>query len=620
MNTLVLRRRLMYVGAIVLLLIPLYFLGRPSVRNEKGDPTNEGGILARIRARDDLGQSDLGALDPASESARLATLGLRGVAATILWSKAEYYKKEKYFDRMAATVNQLKILQPHFVKVWDFQAHNLSYNVSVEFDNYKHRYDWVKKGVYYLLEGCRFNKSRTELPFQLGDFIGSKMGIADEKLQFRELFRNDASFHEEVNESSGIDMNQQSARGPDGKPDNWRSGSLWYDHAYAMVDKGCAPAKSPLMFYCKSPQWQLKHAEAIQAEGKADGAYLGEPARSAWKYAGEQLNLFGKRKIRTSFGTEIFLSEIEKSNQDYNTKLEEFKAFCGEHYDKAYENLEKNLSDLERAAIKKEAADLSLEELIASEKAKAVLKVNTENLARTLPSNMQLKGMELASQLKTISERRDHIDRYRAQVNYTYWESRCLAEQEDSALTARSKMYQANASLDKGKLDEAIEQYDLAWKSWEELFKKFPDMMIDDAADAVDKSIVQYLQHVDKQDGQLPEGFVLKDYMEFRQLHAEEMVDPAMMNLISSWSKRYPTRNFLEGALAKSVGYAEEVKKREKDKKNEPTLAPEQPGSDVIGPAATEIKQILPKTTEPKTEEPKTEEPKTEEPKDPKGP
>jgi cell division protein FtsN len=139
--------------------------------------------------------------------------------------------------------------------------------------------------------------------------------------------------------------------------------------------------------------------------------------------------------------------------------------------------------------------------------------------------------------------------------------------------------------------------------------------MIDDAADAVDKSIVQYLQHVDKQDGQLPEGFVLKDYMEFRQLHAEEMVDPAMMNLISSWSKRYPTRNFLEGALAKSVGYAEEVKKREKDKKNEPTLAPEQPGSDVIGPAATEIKQILPKTTEPKTEEPKTEEPKTEEPK-----
>ncbi|MEZ6079266.1 MAG: hypothetical protein R3C56_27430 [Pirellulaceae bacterium] len=145
------------------------------MRNPDGSVKQSGGTLAQIRTNYDLGQGDLGEIDPASESMRLATLGLRGVAATILWQKAEYYKKEQFWDRLSATLNQIAVLQPHFVEVWEFQSHNLSYNVSVEFDDYRQRYQWVKRGIEYLIKGSKFNKHRTEMPFELGNFFGSKM-------------------------------------------------------------------------------------------------------------------------------------------------------------------------------------------------------------------------------------------------------------------------------------------------------------------------------------------------------------------------------------------------------------------------------------------------------------
>lgn len=644
MNTVVLRRKLIYVGAIVLLLVPLYFLGHPSVRDAEGEPTNQGGTLAQIRTRDDLGQSDLGALDPASESARLATLGLRGVAATILWQKAEYYKKEKYFDRMAATVNQLKILQPHFVKVWDYQAHNIAYNTSVEFDNYKHRYDWVKKGIYYLIEGCKFNKSRTELPFQLGDFVGSKLGIADEKVQFRELFRNDVDFHSDVNELSKLDMTVQEARGPDGKPDNWRAGALWYGRSYDMVAQGSRPAKSPLMFYCKDPQWQLKHSEAIQSEG-----YLGEEARSAWKVASTHLAEFGSRQIRTSFGTVIYLSELEKTAQEYLKKENEFKEFCGDTYKEAYEKLEQSLTDEQRTAMAKDKADLTFEELLSIEQARGNLRVDPFSVARKLPSEKQFKALEMAQNMKILAERKEHIDRYRAQVNFSYWESRCEAEQDDSALAARTGMYEANKALDLGKLDEAIEKYEKAWSDWNTVFNRFPEMMVDEAADDVEKYIALYLRQIEKDLENLPENFALKNFLEFRKYQKSDTVDPAMMGLIAQWPEKYPDRNFLEEVISKSAVYAERVKQfraeNGREMVPEPPLPSKKAGDLVIeqavkspdpikafegdpvvekemskvpagkDPASTEPKPDAPKPEVPKTEEPKTTEPMPTEPK-----
>jgi hypothetical protein len=482
MNTLVLRRRLIYISAMVLLLIPLYFLGHPSVRSvgEQGTESTlrQGGTLAQIRSRYSLHHSDLGELDPASESARLATLGLRGVASTILWQKAEYYKREKYFDRLAATVNQLRILQPHFIKVWEFQAHNLAWNVSVEFDDYRQRYEWVKKGIHFLIDGSKYNKSRTEMPFELGWAFGNKMGMSDERLQFREMYRNDRNFHNEVEDRSGMDLTQAAGQGPDGKPDNWRGGALWYDESYRMVDSGSRPARSPLMFYCKSAQWQYKHAEAIQADG-----YLGEEARTAWKLAGNSWQDYGQRQIRTSFGTLIFLTELKSALDRYEQEMQRFKEFCGDVYTDAYDEQYQRLTEEQRSALEKEYLDLSIEEMQQLEFAKQELEqLSPIQIAKKLPTEKQIKGLEMANQLGILRTRIDHIDRYRNQINYDYWESRCIAEQDDAALLARTNMHEAENLLDLGKLQEALEKYDAAWRHWDDVFNTYPQLIIDDAA------------------------------------------------------------------------------------------------------------------------------------------
>ena len=104
-----------------------------------------------------LSQVNFGEVDPASETIKLATLGLRGVAVNLLWEKANYYKKVEDWTNLTATLEQLAKLQPNFITFWKFQAWNLTYNVSVEFDDYNDRYYYVRRGIEFLKEGEQYN-------------------------------------------------------------------------------------------------------------------------------------------------------------------------------------------------------------------------------------------------------------------------------------------------------------------------------------------------------------------------------------------------------------------------------------------------------------------------------
>ena len=547
MNTVVLRRRLIYICAMVALIIPIRLLGEPSIHQEDGSllEENSGGALARIRAKYDLGQGDLGQIDPASESMRLATLGLRGVACTILWMKAEEYKKEKYWDRLSATLNQIAVLQPHFIKVWEFQSHNMSYNVSTEFDNYKHRYDWVKKGIDYLITGSRYNKHRTEMPYELGWFFGNKMGVADEKEQYRDLYRNDEEFHEEIERRSGVDMRAAEGQGADGKPDNWKSGRLWYQKAYAMVDRGDRPARSAMMFYRMGPQWLMKHAEAIQKEGILD-----DYSRQAWKNAGRGWLEFGNRSIETTFGDTIRLADLKQANAEYEVMKEDFIEYCGETYAKLRAQRETTLTDFQREALALDYAERNFEQVVEAEKAQSALKLNPEAVAKQLPSEKRIVGLEKAKNLVGALNRIKHIEIYQNQINYLYWEQRCVAEQEQEALDARKAMFEAEELLELGELDGAIKQYEVAFENWSQLFNMHPSLMIDEAGDSVLDSVDRYLRLLDEP--LLPEDFALGKFMQFRQRNEENLNDPALMTIMSTWNELYPDRNFLDEMAKKS--------------------------------------------------------------------
>jgi len=117
---------------IAALLLPLSALSQPA------DSRSAGGKLAQLRKEYQLSQANLGEIDPSSETMRLATLGLKPAAVTLLWDRANHYKKVEDWTNLSATLEQMTKLQPNFYSVWDFQAHNRSYNISDEFDDYRY--------------------------------------------------------------------------------------------------------------------------------------------------------------------------------------------------------------------------------------------------------------------------------------------------------------------------------------------------------------------------------------------------------------------------------------------------------------------------------------------------
>ena len=175
-------------------------------------------------------------------------LGMRGVAAHILWTKAINYKKTEDWANLQASLNQIAKLQPHFISVWRFQSWELAYNVAAEFDDYRYRYHWVKRGVDYLLRGIRFNRNEPLLLWDMGWFFGHKLGRSDDRRQFRELYRHDEEFHKTL----PVDIDD--ARGPDGYPDNWLTAWIlvWARPAAGRDRFGSAAWQEPPVVPCRS--------------------------------------------------------------------------------------------------------------------------------------------------------------------------------------------------------------------------------------------------------------------------------------------------------------------------------------------------------------------------------
>ncbi|MGN6135860.1 MAG: hypothetical protein ACTHOU_15335 [Aureliella sp.] len=528
MNMQILRRRIFYIAAMVLLLLPIYVLGQPSVRSADGSKVSPGGALAKIRSQYELGQADLGAIDPASESMRLATLGLRGVAVSILWQKAEYYKREQFWDNYSATLNQITKLEPHFVKVWDFLSWNLSYNISVEFDDYRQRYAWVKKGIDYLLTGTKYNRRKTDLPYELGWKFGNKLGVSDEKVQFRQLYRMDSDWHDHLL-ANGMDVRQQEGLGPDNYPDSWLTGRLWYERCYDMVNNGSIPCKGPTNFYRMGPMWSINFAQTIETEG-----HLGYPAEIAWRKAGEGWDWFGNKTMRSTWGEDLRMNDIEAANQALARAKDEFMEFCKEKADELRQKRYDALTEEEKAVLAIPDLDRTANQVYEAMRAEANLEVPVREIAQAMPADKQFRANELAIKVDQAKDYVSHVDIYRNQVNYSYWQTRCAAEQTDEALAARADLFEANKLLDRGALDEAIARYESAWKNWNALFNRFPSMMTDDSADEVSNAIKRYKQLIDKE--QLPSDFVLNDFLRFREEFGATDADPRITEVLAEWS------------------------------------------------------------------------------------
>jgi len=316
MNQLTVRQRKMaYAGTAVLLFIAVIALGRPATGQPQPDQPSNGGLLAKSRHVNELGEASLGNVDPTSATMNLVLLGLRGVAASVLWQQADYYKDRKNFQQLEETVESIILLQPHFKSVWEYQAWNLAFNVSNECDAVEDRYFWVKRGAKFIIRGAHRNRKVPELPFETGRFFGQKIGRADEKEVFRKFFIHDP---DEDRWKGGPDEDIN----PEGK-DNYLVSKDWYLVANKTLEyKGVEQHKMDLALFVAYPyRSQIDYARAKQRDGiqqdvgqmsreEREQAFLtwSEGTRSAYDDAyNEWVDIYGHMEIESSGGGTLVL-------------------------------------------------------------------------------------------------------------------------------------------------------------------------------------------------------------------------------------------------------------------------------------------------------------------------
>ncbi len=513
-------RKVIYGCAIVLLLFPLFLLGQPATKSATSG-SSAGGKLAQLRSDYGLSQAELGKIDPASETMKMATLGLRGVATNLLWMQANRYKKTESWDKLSATLNQIAKLQPNYITVWEFQAHNLSYNVSLEFDNYQHRYHWVKRGIEFLIEGTRYNQRNPRLFWNLGWFNGQKFGRSDEYKQYRKMFPEDREFHELMDDYINVDL----ARGPNGKPDNWLVGNAWYLLSHEVVDKGVPTTwlrldpenegltdtrRSSVIFYSDPSLALIDHADAITEE-----MIPGEKTRDAWKRAGRSWADFGAMDIATTFGHTVRLDDLEVVTLTKIRYREELEALSPGLREKVRAERESRLSDRERRIMNtKDFGELTQEDLNVASGMAEKMTVTDFDVAEALPDDLKVKGRQLAVRAAEADTLCDHISSYGTIVNYQYWKRRCETEQAEETANARRFMMLADRDAETGNPDGAREKYEKAWEIWAKIFETHPDLVDHAMASDLNEVIFRYKLVLEQLDEEFPEDFILKMLIE----------------------------------------------------------------------------------------------------------
>jgi hypothetical protein len=412
---------------------------------------------------------------------------------------------------------------PHFVAVWRFQAWNLSYNVSAEFDDYRKRYEWVIEGIKFLQRGIRYNDREHRLISDVGWYIAQKIGRADERKQFRQLFKEDDDFH---------------GTRPLLERDNWLVGKLWFTKAEELIDDG-APlgTTNPATFYAQRPMSQMNCSE-----NRAEDGEFGDKYRRSWDLAhrewvgprgpGDRIPL-GDRKIDTVYEGPIHLNDYEKLKEKEIPKLQR--------------RLDEELAPGIRDQINKERrAELTAEQLAAHAmpvhertedehgmafEVSRKLRITHEEVAERVTGGRRSEALALAKKLAAMQEKAQAISRYRQIVNFKYWRRRPLVERLPQASQARQLEYEGKEAFNQGRLNDARQMFDAGFAKWREVLDlkgpdgelMFPGLVKDGefGRDWMDM-IKMYRRILDARDEPFPEDFILQDALDE---HKEPEVD-----------------------------------------------------------------------------------------------
>jgi hypothetical protein len=514
-------RKLVYLAVIAALLIPLARLSQPSTAAMPGRPASAGGVLAQKRQEFKLGQANLGKIDPASETLRLASFGLRGIAANILWNKAEEYKIKKDWTRLSAAYQQIAYLQPNFVNVWRFQAWNLSYNISHEFDDYHDKYRWVIKGLDFLEEGLDYNEGEPRLLQFVGWFARHKMGRSDERRQYRKLFHDDDDFHkrQRVHERDNFLFAREYYREAEDAVANPR------DERILQV------AMSPTVFFMQSSMAQMEYAQALEddhAEALAAATQRSDDVSrhaiedrlrsidrdfqakilAAWSDAARRWTQYGQRPFLSQDGQPYRLADLEVYDNELKQVVDQLDVLAPGAREKLQIEKLAKLEPAERRAYETSAFERSKEQNELAQRAMLKLHVTHGEVAERAEKDRQ-RARELGERAMKLQTLCDQVRNDRMYGEFDYWTARCRLEQTPQAREARRLMHHATVAFHDANLLQARDDYIKSFAMWADVVRDNPEIQDDPATQAMDEAIHRYESTLKQLDEPFPTDFVL---------------------------------------------------------------------------------------------------------------
>lgn len=409
------QRKFAYLGGILLLLIPIIGLGMPA------DSRGNAGLIASKRSQLDLGESNLGDVDPSSAAMNLVLLGLRGVAANILWVQADQQKDRKDWAAVRVTTESIIRLQPHFAKVWEFNGWNLAYNVSAEWDAVPDRYYWVKEGGKFLMKGVNRNRSSSGLHWHTGRIYGPKIGMSDEARFFRRYFRADP----DPEFDGGVDpaWNERDE-------DNYLAAKYWFGLANDVEGQGNRQTIMDRSIFRSYPaRSQLDYANALQKYGFNEEYDRQVGGRTLSESEQEALQLQVREKLR-----EQNRAAWELGFQDWTQK------YGQELFDVDF-----------RGDLVKIRMEMSEEEI--------------QDFAKS-PEEQRVY--------------REAVRAYQNMTNYRYWRTRTLCEAEPETAEAHWLLFAALEEYRKQNFDKAREYAERVMELFAGIFERYPELQVEE--------------------------------------------------------------------------------------------------------------------------------------------
>ena len=358
----------------------------------------------------DLGEATIGEVDTGSFVLKLFLLGgFRGMAANILWTRAIEFQKIQEWDRLKVTVDMITKLQPHFLAIWTFQSWNLTYNVSVEWDAPEDKYEWIKRGIFFIRDGVEKNQKSPDLIWDTAWYYYHKLGFSDESIILRRLFRDDTE--EEFKRSPLEAKNIYN--------DNFQLGRDWFIRSVRLVDSGEGERQGVGEF-----DQQIDYVDApTQRKGRTgDLAFRSMPAHAQTRYA-IGLEKESIKGIEATFGP--------RAQNEWRLALDEWVKFGTYKY-------------------------MTFNEVMIDGK------------PTRLP--VYIDDAVHPDRLTKLHENQVYwTDRWSSQMNYPYWTDRSSAESEVDGVRARRLFYEGTKAYKVADFPVAVAKFKEGLDIWKEL-------------------------------------------------------------------------------------------------------------------------------------------------------